>query len=492
MEQKDLEQIKAHGLSLADIERQLEYFRNGFETMKLKGAATPAEGIKVLSEDEVKEALAADLSSLKLAKFVPASGAASRMFKDLFSGADTLSSGGELAEGAPAAKFCSRIKDFPFFSEEFYGDKSQLDILNNTLLAQGLDYGSKPKGQLLFHRYDGFCRTPFEEHLVEGALYAKSADNTVNIIFTVSPEHLEGFKALFDSVKDKYESLFGVKYNIAFTLQSPATDTVAVNPDNSLFRKDDGSLLFRPAGHGALLTNLNQIDADLVVIKNIDNVCHERLIEETIKWKKVLEGRAALLHHQICGYLDAIDKGEVSDELLWEMIGFLDAQFCVKLPEEAFDGPKAAALEIVKNKLHRPLRVCGMVKNTGESGGGPFIAYDKDGATSLQNLEGAQLDKKDPAVAQMIIDGTHFNPVDLVCVLTDHKGEHFNLMEHVDSGAGFISSKSYQGRDLKAQELPGLWNGAMSDWNTQFVDVPLITFNPVKTVLDLLRPEHQA
>ena len=356
------------------------------------------------------------------------------------------------------------------------------------MTESGLNYGAKPKGQILFHSYEGFSRTAFEEHLVEGALYA-ATDGKVNIIYSVSPEHLEGFQKLYDSVKEKYESDYNVKYDSRFTLQSPATDTVAVNEDNTPFRKGDGSLLFRPGGHGALIENVNQVDADIVIIKNIDNVIHESKIEQTIRWKKILTGRLIALREKTFGFLKAIDEGNVTDEQLWEMVGFLDKEFCVTMEESTFNGPKENTLAKIRAKLNRPIRVCGMVRNLGEPGGGPFVIRDASGDTSLQILESVQID---PAKKELFAAGTHFNPVDLVCSLTDYKGEHFNLTEYVDENAGFISSKSYEGRPLKAQELPGLWNGAMSDWNTQFVDVPLITFNPVKTVLDLLRKEHKA
>ena len=276
-----------------------------------------------------------------------------------------------------------------------------------------------------------------------------------------------------------------------FTLQRKSTDTVAVNLDNTPFRKADGSLLFRPGGHGALIENVDEIASDVIVIKNIDNVIHQSGIEQTVLWKRLLAGRLLQLRSRVFDYLRRIDEGCDDSEFIWEMVDFLDKEFCVTFPEKDFDSSKRRMLARIHAKLNRPIRVCGMVRNLGEPGGGPFIVRDRDGATSLQILESVQLNPEDPATAGLFASGTHFNPVDLVCSPMNYKGGKFDLTRFVDPQAGFISSKSYEGRSLKALELPGLWNGAMSDWNTQFVDVPLITFNPVKTVLDLLRKEHQ-
>lgn len=480
---RDLSQALAHGISEENFNSQLEHFRTGFPYLDVIAPATPEKGITMLSEEEAAAAeQMASQTELRITKFVPASGAASRMFKDLFKGLDVCREGGVPAEDSPAGRFCSEIGHFAFYTPELFENRTPEEILANTLTESGLEYGAKPKGQILFHSYEEGPRTAFEEHLVEAALYAKGPDGVCNIVCSVSEEHLDGFKALLASVKEKYEKRYGVKYNVGFTLQSPSTDTVAVNPDNTPFLKNDGSLLFRPGGHGALIGNVSDIDADIVIIKNIDNVIHQTAIEETVRWKKILTGRLVALRDKAFGYIRRIDEGNVSTEELWEMVGFLDREFCVTLPQEAFDGPCEKTLAVIRAKLDRPIRVCGMVRNLGEPGGGPYIVRDADGATSLQILESAQLKET---------SGTHFNPVDLACSLTAFDGRKFELRDYVDHNAGFISEKSYEGRDLKAQELPGLWNGAMSDWNTQFVDVPLITFNPVKTVLDLLRKEHQ-
>ena len=358
-----------------------------------------------------------------------------------------------------------------------------------TLYPKAWNYGAMPKGLIQFHKYENENRTPFEEHLVEGALYAKDANGDVRMVVTVSVEHQQGFEELYAQVKEKYEKRFNCKYHVTFTNQSPATDIVAVDMENNPFTKDDGSLLFRPGGHGALLSNLNDTVGDVVVVKNIDNVVKEELISETVNWKKILIGTLLNVQTKVFDYLKKMDNCEGCCEALCDEIEkFLDDTFCVKLPA---DLPKERRCEYLRGKLNRPIRVCGMVKNEGEPGGGPYVVYDADGSTSLQILEGAQLNTKDAAVDALVKEATHFNPVDLVCSYVDYKGGKFDLSQYTDPATGFISSKSYQGRKLKAQELPGLWNGSMSNWNTLFVEVPITTFSPVKVVNDLLRPEHQ-
>ncbi len=471
-------QIEARGISVDTFQAQLENFKIGFPFLTIEAAATPAKGIKVLSaEDQAKYISLAENYKGNVCKFVPASGAATRMFKDLFEAADALKAGEKLKEGSPAAKFVENIALFPFFDAKA--------ILNLTLFDRAWNYGAMPKGLIQFHKYENENRTPFEEHLVEGALYAKDANGDVRMVVTVSVEHQKGFEELYAQVKEKYEERFGCKYHVTFTNQSPATDIVAVDMENNPFTKDDGSLLFRPGGHGALLTNLNDIDADVLVIKNIDNVVKESLLDETIRWKKILVGKATELQEKVFGYLKELDsKG--ADAPLAEIKAFMEDEFCVSIPEMTTD----ELVAVLKTKLDRPVRVCGMVKNEGEPGGGPYVILGEDGTTSLQILEAAQIDKNNPQAMNAMQGATHFNPVDLVCAVKNYKGEKYDLLKHTDPKTGFISEKSFQGRPLKAQELPGLWNGAMSDWNTQFVETPLITFNPVKTVLDLLREQH--
>ncbi|MBO4586053.1 MAG: DUF4301 family protein [Bacteroidales bacterium] len=492
--QKDIKEIEARGNDVREVTRQIDCFRNGFPWMKIVGPATPERGIKVLSSEGVKKAVEyyakADVKGK--CKFVPASGAASRMFKDMFGGLSKLEAGEDLPADAPGAKLAARIKDFAFYTPEMFGEPAdsfdyRLLALRKLLKEDGLAYGSKPKGVLKFHRYADEVRTAIAEHLVEAQKYMKNADGTCNLTVTISPEHTQLFKDAVAEVLPAYEKKYGVKYNITFTYQDKATDTIAVDDENKPFRKDDGGLLFRPAGHGALIHNLNKVQEELVSIKNIDNVAHEKLLPVTAEYKQVLMGVALELRDKVFGYLRALDA-DPSVQLCNEIENFLDKNLCVQMP---LAHSHQERVQMLRDKLNRPVRVCGMVRNEGEPGGGPYIIAGKDGCTSLQILESVQINPADPGAMEAMSHATHFNPVDLVCCLLDYKGNHFDLPAYVDPEAGFISSKSFEGRALKALELPGLWNGAMSDWNTLFVEVPIETFNPVKVVLDLLRPAHQ-
>ena len=490
----DQQQILERGASLSQVKEQIEHFKNGFPWMKIVGPATPQRGIKVL-DSEAQEAAVAYYQKADVygkSKFVPASGAASRMFKDMFQGLATLEAGEDLPKDAPGAKLSARIKDFAFYSEELFGDPEdsreyRLETLKKLLKEDGLAYGSKPKGVLAFHRYPQEVRTAIAEHLVEAQEYMRNSDGTCNLTITISPEHQSLFEIAIGAIKEAYEKKYGVKYNITFTFQDKATDTIAVTPDNKPFRKEDGTLLFRPAGHGALIYNLNKVTDELVSIKNIDNVAHEKLLPVTAQYKQVLMGCALQLRDRIFEYLRQLDENP-SVQLCNEIEKFLDKELCVQMP---LPHSEAERIQMLRAKLNRPIRVCGMVKNEGEPGGGPYVIAGKDGCTSLQILESVQINKEDAGAMGAMSRATHFNPVDLVCCLNDYKGKHFDLLKFVDPEAGFMSSKSYEGRELKALELPGLWNGAMSDWNTLFVEVPVETFNPVKVVLDLLRPAHQ-
>ena len=490
----DQQQILERGASLSQVKEQIEHFKNGFPWMKIVGPATPQRGIKVL-DSEAQEAAVAYYQKADVygkSKFVPASGAASRMFKDMFQGLATLESGEDLPKDAPGAKLSARIKDFAFYSEELFGEPEdsreyRLETLKKLLKEDGLAYGSKPKGVLAFHRYPQEVRTAIAEHLVEAQEYMRNSDGTCNLTITISPEHQSLFEIAIGAIKEAYEKKYGVKYNITFTFQDKATDTIAVTPDNKPFRKEDGTLLFRPAGHGALIYNLNKVTDELVSIKNIDNVAHEKLLPVTAQYKQVLMGCALQLRDRIFEYLRQLDENP-SVQLCNEIEKFLDKELCVQMP---LPHSEAERIQMLRAKLNRPIRVCGMVKNEGEPGGGPYVIAGKDGCTSLQILESVQINKEDAGAMGAMSRATHFNPVDLVCCLNDYKGKHFDLLKFVDPEAGFMSSKSYEGRELKALELPGLWNGAMSDWNTLFVEVPVETFNPVKVVLDLLRPAHQ-
>ena len=499
---KDKEQLAQKGISEEKLNEQLNCFKTGFPYLKLYAAASVEEGILKLTEEEQQafaEAWDEAAKSLHIVKFVPASGAASRMFKDLFSFS-------EASYDVPTTDFektfFNNLEHYAFFCaldaqcktlhnkncEELLKEGEYKKIVNALLQKEGLNYGQLPKGLLLFHRYEDSVRTPAEEHLVEGALYAKEDDGTVNVHFTVSPEHRSLFEAHIQESVPALEEKFGVKYNISFSEQKSSTDTVAATPNNEPFRQDNGSLLFRPAGHGALIENLNDIAADILFIKNIDNVVPDRLKPETVHNKKLLAGVLVSLQKKTFKYLQLLESGQYSPIDLQEIKLFLEKELCCKtlLPLEG----KALA-DYLYQKLNRPMRVCGMVPNVGEPGGGPFLVYNQDGSISLQILESSQINMDDEKSKAMFVKGTHFNPVDLVCAVKNYKGEKFNLPDFVDKNTGFISLKSKNGRELKALELPGLWNGAMSDWNTVFVEVPLITFNPVKTVNDLIREQHQ-
>lgn len=492
------------------INAELERINKGFPWLDIVAPATPERGIEVLSPEEAAraEAYADSADVAGRCKFVPASGAASRMFKDIFAGAEN--------ENDAVRKLAAELEKFAFYDPAVFGTApyDPQATARKLLGDEGLGYGKMPKGVLKFHRYPKEVRTAIAEHFVEGQAYMRNADGGVKLVVTISPEHRELFEKAVAEIKDAYEARYGVRYNVEFTYQDKATDTVAATPDGKVFLKDDGTPLFRPAGHGALIYNLGKVDEELVSIKNIDNVCTERMQPATYKWKKVLMGRALELRDKIFDYLYTFDqltelRAHQADfafvpvynmnqddpfatpecqELCNEVEDFLRKELCVEMPPAKDCRDRAEALIA---KLNRPIRVCGMVKNEGEPGGGPFIIRAADGSTSLQILESVQINPDDPKATAALKGATHFNPVDLVCCLRDYKGEKFDLLKFVDEETGFISSKSYEGRPLKALELPGLWNGAMSDWNTLFVEVPIETFNPVKTVLDLLRPAHQ-
>ena len=497
-EQNDVRQIEERGSSVSEVEAQVERFRKGFPWLEIIAPATPGNGIRVLGDKAAEEAVTyyENASVAGKCKFVPASGAASRMFKDIFAGLSALEDGKDPGADSSVGKLASAIEKFAFYTPETFGTPEdsadyRRNVAEKVLTDKGLGYGSKPKGVIRFHRYpDGECRTAFAEHLIEAQDYMRNADGSANIVFTISPEFGKLFDAALDEVRAAYEARYGVKFNISFTCQEKSTDTVAVDLKNRPFRTEEGELLFRPAGHGALIYNLNAIEDELVSIKNIDNVSNDRFLPVTAMYKKVLMGVALSLRDRIFGYLNALDAAGNTDcsALCDEIEKFLADELSITLPARASLAERVA---ILRSKLDRPIRVCGMVRNQGEPGGGPFIVKSRDGSSNLQILESVQINMGDEASREMLAGATHFNPVDLVCCLRNYKGEKFNLLDYVDQDAGFISSKSYQGRELKALELPGLWNGSMSDWNTCFVEVPLETFNPVKVVLDLLRPAHQ-
>ena len=504
LQEKDLKQIAQRGISEEQIKTQLHQFETGFPFLKLEAAAAVGRGIVAPTEAERKQYVSAweqyKAAGRRIVKFVPASGAASRMFKNMFAFVDAPY---DVPTTDFEKKYFDEIEKFAFYDaldaacqkNEGKGIKALMAegnykaVAANMLRKEGLNYGQLPKGMLLFHKYAEGARTPMEEHLVEGALYAAS-NGEAHVHFTVSHDHLEFFKQKVAEKADLYAQKYGIKYDITFSEQKPSTDTVAANADNTPFRNDDGSLLFRPGGHGALIENLNEIEADVIFVKNIDNVVPDRLKQDTVEWKQVIAGVLVTLQQKAFGYLRKLDTGKYSHEEIEEMIRFVQQDLCCRKPDikELED---AELVIYLRKKLNRPMRVCGVVKNVGEPGGGPFLTYNQDGTVSLQILESSQIDKSNKEYMEMFTKGTHFNPVDLVCAVKDYKGNAFNLPEYVDKTTGFISSKSKSGKELKALELPGLWNGAMSDWSTVFVEVPLSTFNPVKTVNDLLREQHQ-
>ena len=502
--QQDKEMLAQKGISEQQIAEQLACFEKGFPYLKLYAAASVENGILALDADAQKKYLDAWEAYMKtdkvVVKFVPASGAASRMFKNLF---EFLGANYEVPQTTFEKTFFEKIEKFAFYSDlneaclktagqgisELLAAGKYKAVVSALLEAAGLNYGSLPKGLLKFHKYEDGNRTPVEEHLVEGALYAANKNGKVNVHFTVSPEHRALFKALVDEKASAYAKKYGVDYNVSFSEQKPSTDTIAADMENKPFR-DNGKLLFRPGGHGALIENLNDLDADIIFIKNIDNVVPDKMKGDTVLYKKLIAGVLVALQQKTFSYLQLLDSGKYTHDQVLEILQFLQKNLHCKNPEVKNLEDSELAIYL-KKKLNRPMRVCGMVKNVGEPGGGPFLAYNSDGTISLQILESSQIDMKDPAKKEMFEKGTHFNPVDLVCAVRDYKGHKFDLVKYVDKATGFISYKSKNGKDLKALELPGLWNGAMSDWNTVFVEVPLSTFNPVKTVNDLLRAQHQ-
>ena len=504
--QEDKALLAKKGISEEQIAAQLACFEKGFPFLKLEAAASIGNGI-VATTDSERDAYIKAWEAYKnegghvVTKFVPASGAASRMFKNLFEflGADYDEPTTDFEK-----KFFSQIEHFAFYADlneacrrnagkdiaGLLAGKDYKAVVANLLEAAGLNYGALPKGLLKFHKYEDGARTPLEEHLVEGALYAAGADGKVNVHFTVSPEHRSLFEQLVGEKAAKYAEKYEVEYHVSFSEQKPSTDTIAADMDNRPFRDDKGHLVFRPGGHGALIENLNDLDSDIVFVKNIDNVVPDRLKADTVTYKQVLAGVLVTLQKKAFDYLRLIDSGQYTHEQIEEMIRFVQQElYCRK--HDIKDLEDGDLILYLKSKLNRPMRVCGMVKNVGEPGGGPFLAYNADGTVSLQILESSQIDMKDPEKKAMFEKGTHFNPVDLVCAIRDYQGRKFDLLRYVDPATGFISYKSKNGKDLKALELPGLWNGSMSDWNTVFVEVPLSTFNPVKTVNDLLREQHQ-
>jgi len=504
---RDLEQFQTKGIDLAEIEEQLRRFREGFPFVQIDRPATVGDGIERLTAGEIDGYVDyyERRRGLKPVKFVPASGAASRMFKDLFSFREQLAGSGQSSPDMPKAvmDFFQNIEKFAFYEdlkramektgnrlEAALAEKKYGLILETLLDETGLNYGAMPKGLLKFHKYPSGSRTPVEEHLVEAAHYCRADNGEAHIHFTVSPEFTEAFRECASQAAARLEKELNTRFVVSFSVQHSATDAIAVDMNNEAFRDDDGSILFRPAGHGALLQNLDQLDHDLIFIKNIDNVVPDRLKGEIYRYKKALAGLLLERQEKIFAYLKMLERPEeLSNANLDEMLDFAVSKLSIQAGG-AFASAKEKA-DFLRKKFNRPLRVCGMVKNEGEPGGGPYFIRNQEGEVSLQIVESSQVDMTNESQKRIFSEATHFNPVDLAVAVRDYKGNKFDLKRFVDPETGFISKKSKNGRDLKALELPGLWNGSMADWNAIFVEVPAETFNPVKTVNDLLRSGHQ-
>lgn len=506
--QQDLEDLKKRGITVEDFNKLFARFTTGFPYLRLSSSATIDGGsIMRLTPDQEQRAidrwqqyLASE--NAEVTKFVPASGAASRMFKALFVFVDSTEDVPD--EKSPVRAIIDNLAKLPFIDELnntlrhiYGGDSTDLcaqgrykDIIRAIISEDGMGYGSLPKALLTFHRYkDGSTRTPLEEQLAEGAQTAATG-GFVHLHFTVSHNHRELFAQKISTIAPAMAEKYNVSYDISMSEQKPSTDTPAANADNTPFRDAQGHIVFRPGGHGALIANLNDIDSTVVFIKNIDNVVPDSLRTPTIRYKQIIAGVLMQTRDTINGYIEQLRSGKYTIEDLRQMIAYMHDTLNIRHEDMKHLDDSELAIYLM-NKFDRPLRVCGMVKNLGEPGGGPYIVYSADGSTAPQILESSQIDRNDPEACAMMATATHFNPVDLVCCIKDAQGHHYDLQKHVDPATGFISAKSFDGRELKAMELPGLWNGAMSDWNTIFVEVPIETFNPVKTINDLLRPQHQ-
>lgn len=515
---EDLETIKTHGLTVEVVLAQIEIFKKGTPYVRLNRACIIGDGIIRLPAAEhrrLMETFAAAQAAGRVMKFVPASGAASRMFKMLQSVLNLADppSWAVVVEKAqqndatfkPVKDFIDNLPRFAFYEDlrSVFAQRGESlenairsgeyrKILTALLLPEGLNYGNLPKGLIKFHRYQDGSRTPFEEHLAEAVAYTRDARGCARIHFTVptEPELQNAVRLHLDTVRGRYET-DGTHFEITFSIQKPSTDTVAVDLNNRPFRDADGRIVFRPGGHGALLENLNDLQGDIVFIKNIDNVVPDRLKADTIRYKKILGGYLVLLQQRVFRYLEMLSRGRLSGEALAEIFHFIEQAFCTPAPPAIRTGTRREQTAFLRTRLNRPLRVCGMVKNQDEPGGGPFWVEDRQGNIIQQVVETAQINPADPAQQAILTAATHFSPTDFVCAVRDFQGEPFDLLRFRDPDSGFITRKSQNGRDLKALELPGLWNGGMAYWNSVFVEVPVTTFNPVKTVFALLRPEHQ-
>lgn len=501
----DKNQIEEHGLTIAAIENQLADFRRGFQPTAITAAAITGNGIVSFIQQQQQSLVNLfDESAPEylIARFIPASGAATRMFRDLFSAVEAIKNGWDIP--APAENFLKNLKQFAFYDElkaavkkkgqdldKLLAKADWLPVLDSVLKKEGLNFVAKPKAFIPFHRYKDFARTALEEQIYEGLTHAVGNNNTLNIHFTISPEHEKEFKALTKAILSELKQKCDITVKVTHSFQMKSTDTIAVDMDNNPVRDRNNKLVFRPGGHGALLQNLNDIKSEMVFLKNIDNIVPDWHREDTIWFKKVLGGYLMQLVNDIHAFLIMLDDGNVEDEDLIGMISYAREKLHIEIPEWLEESESLEKIDFLFGVFNRPVRVCGMVKNEGEPGGGPFFVEDKNGNISLQIVESSQIDTTDAAQKKILHSSTHFNPVDIVCWKNDFNGQTFNLNDFCDPETGFIAKKSFEGKDIKAMELPGLWNGAMADWITTFVEVPLSTFNPVKEINDLLREKHQ-
>ena len=515
----DKKQLENLNISNEQVERQINQFKTGFPFSELIAPATIGNGIIKFDEEEIKGLIKQfdeDKEYYDILKFIPASGAASRMFKNIYSFVEEYK-GKEITEDFfkkenidfdSIVNFFLSIKDFAFYDdlkaklaecgkdiETLMSENRLVEIAEFLLENKGLGYGKLPKALLKFHKYHKeTSRFALEEHLVEATQYSTvdTEDGEIaQLHFTVSQEHLDIFKHTVDELIPIYEREYGIRFDISYSVQKPSTDTIAVDMNNEPFRNADGSLLFRPGGHGALIQNLNDLHKEIIFIKNIDNVVPDRLKHITYDYKKVLCGYLFRLQQQQFEYLNLLDEGCLTNEEIEEIAKFAKEKLMIDIPNFFKTYNEIEKIDFLYGKLNRPMRVCGMVKNEGEPGGGPYWVRNSNDEVSLQIVESSQIDHKNEKQEAIFQSATHFNPVDLVCATYDFNGEPFDLNDYIDYNTGFISKKSKDGKDLKALELPGLWNGAMADWINIFVEVPVITFNPVKTVNDLLRNNHQ-
>ena len=507
--ENDEKQLREKGISKEKVIDQVNTFKEGIPFVQLKNAAVIGNGILKFTEAEEKELIKlydSKLEDLDILKFVPASGAASRMFKALFNflevynpEEETLEAYFERTNDKDLKVFSEGLERLPFYKkvierlQNHNGStgKKVHRFVSELMGENALNYGFYPKGLLPFHDYKDVAATPFEEHLKEGALYA-SSNGKAKLHFTVSEQHEEMFKDEFTHAGPRVSKDTGLEYEIVYSFQKSSTDTLAVDVDNKPFRNDDGTVLFRPGGHGALIENLNDQDADIIFIKNIDNVAVMKDAKAVADSKKVLAGTLLKVQQKAFDYAEQLDRGDLSDANISKIKAFLNEHLNVRFAKNFDSKSTSEKTGILKDKINRPIRIGGMVKNEGEPGGGPFWVSNTKGEVSLQIIESAQIDMENKQQANIMKNSTHFNPVDLVCGVRNYKGEKYDLIKFVDDKQGFITDKTKDGKELKALELPGLWNGAMAFWNTIFVEVPLVTFNPVKSVVDLLKDSHQA